>query len=74
MKIFAGSKFSGPHHTRRMTLGSRMRHLLEYLLSVPDTPEALTHVILTSYTTFVLRAKYPRNKNDEVARKKMNKI
>ena len=44
-----------------------MRHLLEHLLTVPDTPEALLHVTLTSYTTFVLRAKYPRYKDDEVA-------
>lgn len=54
-----------------MTLGSRMRHLLEHLLGFPDTPEALLHVTLTSYTTYVLQAMYPRYKNDEVARKLM---
>ena len=71
VKIFAGSRFAGPYHTRRMTLGSRTRNLLEHLLSIPDTPEALLHVTLTSYTTFVLRAKYPRHKGDEVVKRLM---
>ena len=56
-----------------MTLNNRMRHLLEYLLNVFDTSEALIHVILISYTTFVLRAKYSRNKHDEITRSKMKK-
>lgn len=38
MRIFAGHKSSGPNHIRRITLGSRMRDLLEHLLSLPDDP------------------------------------
>ena len=36
VKIFAGSRFSGSQHTRRMTLGCRMRDLLTHLLSISD--------------------------------------
>ena len=73
MKIFASNRHSNSHYIRRMTLNNRMRHLLEYLFSVFDTSKVLIHVILISYTTFVLRTKYSRNKHDEITRNKMKK-
>ena len=73
MRIFANNRHSNFHHTRRMILNNRMRHLLKYFLNVFDTSKTLIHVILTSYTTFVLRTKYSKNKHDEVTRNKMKK-
>ena len=48
-----------------------MRNLLQYLIELSDISEILTHVILTFYIIFVLRAKYSRNKDDEIAKSKM---
>ena len=38
-------------HEVRLTLKTRLRDLLEYLLEIPDTPVALLHVVLTFYPT-----------------------
>ncbi|KAL8705280.1 MAG: hypothetical protein Q9201_001611 [Fulgogasparrea decipioides] len=42
----------------RMTLGSSMDALFDYVASIRDSPEALVHVVLTTYETWGTRALY----------------
>ena len=71
MKIFANSSRFDFHHARRMTLSDSMRNLFQYLIEFFDISKTFTHVILTFYIIFVLRTKYSRNKDDEIAKSKM---
>lgn len=73
MKIFARSKFFDFNYIRKMIFESKMRHLLEHLLSFFDSSETLLHVIFTFYITFVFRTKYSKNHNDDITRIQMKK-
>ena len=43
---------------RTLTLGETMEDLLRYLTRVPDTPEALRYVVISSYSTWTKRSLY----------------
>ena len=46
---------------RLLTLGRSMTDLLRYLTTVPDTSDAIQHVIISSYTTWTKRSLYCSN-------------
>lgn len=57
VKYFVGSPSSGTYRDRQQTLRTELKHLLRHLVALPDTPEALLHVVLTSYPTWVSRSR-----------------
>ena len=48
----------GASRERTLTLGKNVDELLHYLISVPNTAEALRYVVITSYSTWTRRTLY----------------
>ena len=46
---------------RELTLGTSVPDLLHYLLSIPDSPKAMLHVIICTYSTWSYRTLYRTN-------------
>ena len=58
VRYFIGRPGVGPYHDRRRTLNPNLDSLLDYLESLPDTPETLATMIITSYSTWQGRSGY----------------